>query len=177
MLIGEARSQLFPTLTVSPFYTWSRSPSIAGVATTTGNTGTTTGTGGVATGTSVVATRNNVTTFTSLPFDVSWEPDLWGRVRSAINQATYNSQLSAADLENERLTEQSSLAVYFFEIRGQDALQKLYNETIAADKKSLEYTRAQYETGVGDQISVVEAQNTLQTAQANATNLGVLRSV
>jgi len=170
-LIGEARSQLFPTLTVSPFYTWQRSPSGAGVSTSTGSTGTTTGTGA-----SVVSTRNNVTTFTSLPFDVSWEPDLWGRVRSAVNQAAYNSQLSAADLENERLTEQSSLAVYFFEIRGQDALQKLFNDTIVADKKQLDITTAQYETGVGDQISVVEAQTTLQTAQADATNVGVLRA-
>jgi NodT family efflux transporter outer membrane factor (OMF) lipoprotein len=175
-LIGEARSQLFPTLTVSPFYTYSRSPSVGGVATTTGNTGATTGTGGVTTGTSVVSARNNVTTFTSLPFDVSWEPDLWGRVRSAVNQAVYNSQLSAADLENEKLTEQSSLAAYLFEIRGQDVLQKIYNDTIAADKKSLDYTRAQFETGVGDQISVVEAQTTLQTAIAAAANVGVLRA-
>jgi NodT family efflux transporter outer membrane factor (OMF) lipoprotein len=55
-------------------------------------------------------------------------------------------------------------------------LQKIYDDTIAADKKSLDYTRAQYETGVGDQISVVEAQTTLQTAIAAAANVGVLRA-
>jgi NodT family efflux transporter outer membrane factor (OMF) lipoprotein len=52
----------------------------------------------------------------------------------------------------------------------------VFNQTIAADQKALDYTRAQYETGVGQQISVVEAQNTLQNAQAAATNVGVARA-
>ena len=39
-----------------------------------------------------------------------------------MRQAQYAAQVSAADLENERLTEQASLAEYFFEIRGQDQL-------------------------------------------------------
>ena len=91
---------------------------------------------------------------------------LWGKVRNTIREQQYNAQLSAADLENEKLTEQASLAEFFFEIRGQDALQKVFNETVAGDKKALDYTRAQYETGVGDRISVVEAENTLQNAQS-----------
>ena len=80
---------------------------------------------------------------------------------------------SAADLENERLAEQAGLAEYLFEIRGQDALIKIYNETVAADKKALDYNQAQYDTGIGDHISVVEARNTLQSAQAALTNLGI----
>jgi NodT family efflux transporter outer membrane factor (OMF) lipoprotein len=68
------------------------------------------------------------------------------------------------------------LATFFFEIRGQDALIKLFNDTIVADQKALDYNRAQYDTGITDQISVVEAENTLQNAQASATNLGVARA-
>ncbi len=49
-------------------------------------------------------------------------------------------------------------------------------QTIADDQKALDYTQAQYETGVGQQISVVEAQNTLQNAQAALTNVGVARA-
>ena len=88
----------------------------------------------------------------------------------------YNAQVSAADLENERLSEQIALAEYFFEIRGQDALIHLYADTVAADKNALQLTQTQYETGVGDKISVVQAEATLQTAQSNATNLGILRA-
>jgi len=158
-LIGEARSQLYPTVTVGATYSRSRAPLINA--------------GGASIATS---SPNKVDTLFTTPLEVSWEPDLWGRVRSAINQAAYNAQMSAADLENERLTEQSALAVYFFEIRGQDALQKIYDDTVDSDKKLLELTQAQYDTGVGDLISVVEAQNTLQTAQATAASIGIARA-
>src|SRR5208282_5599780 len=80
-----------------------------------------------------------------LPFSASWEPDLWGKVRNLIHEQQYNAQLSAADLENEKLTEEASLAVFFFELRGQDALQKVLDETVAADKKSVELERARFE--------------------------------
>jgi NodT family efflux transporter outer membrane factor (OMF) lipoprotein len=112
----------------------------------------------------------------SLPADISWEPDLWGKVRNAVHASQYQAQLSAADLENERLTEQASLAEFFFEIRGQDALQKLLNETVEADRKALQIARARYDTGVDDQISVVEAQTTLDSAQSAAINLGIARA-
>jgi NodT family efflux transporter outer membrane factor (OMF) lipoprotein len=172
-LIAEARSQLFPTVTFGPQYT--HTATSANITNGSNGTGTTTGTTTTTTTTTTAGT-NRSSGLISLPFDVSWEPDLWGRVRNSIREAQYNAQLSAADLENERLTEQASLAVYYFEVRGQDALQAVFNQTIAADQKALDYTRAQYETGVGQQISVVEAQNTLQNAQAAATNVGVARA-
>jgi NodT family efflux transporter outer membrane factor (OMF) lipoprotein len=155
-LIAQARSQLYPTVSVGPSYQRAKTSSNLG--------------------TSSVANPGRQSSVGSLPATVSWEPDLWGRVRSTIHEQQYNAQLSAADLENERLTEQASLATFFFEIRGQDALQAILNDTVEADKKALELTQAQYDTGVGDRISVVEAQNTLQNVQAQAINLGVARS-
>ncbi len=155
-LIGEARSQLYPTASVGPAY--SRSKSSSNLSNTaTANTGRTSSVG-------------------TLPIDISWEPDLWGRVRNLIRQYEYNAQLSAADLENERLTEQATLAITYFEIRGQDALRQIFDATIAQDQKALAYTQAQYDTGVGDRISVVEAENTLENAQSQAINLGVARA-
>jgi len=145
-LVAEAKAQLYPTLTANASYTRS-------------------GTGSTIPLTSILTA-----------LDISWEPDLWGKVRNAVRSAQYTAQLNAADLENERLTEQASLATFFFEIRGQDALIKVLNDTIVADQKALDYNRGPYETGITDQISVVEAENTLQNAQATATNLGVARA-
>jgi len=68
------------------------------------------------------------------------------------------------------------LAEYFFEIRGQDELQRIYDDTVAADQKAYELTRSLYEAGIDDQISVVEAETTLQSAQAGATNVGIARA-
>jgi NodT family efflux transporter outer membrane factor (OMF) lipoprotein len=145
-LVGEANSQLYPTLTANGSYTRSRVPPMVPA-------------------TAIMSA-----------LDLSWEPDVWGRVRNQVFAAQYNAQVSAADLENERLTEQSSLAMLFFELRGQDELEQLFTDTIVADRKALDYTKGQYATGITDQIAVVEATNTLQNAQATETNLGVLRA-
>jgi NodT family efflux transporter outer membrane factor (OMF) lipoprotein len=155
-LVAEAHSQLLPTVGTTLSYQASQTSSNL-TNSSNANTGKTSSIG-------------------SLPFDVSWAPDLWGKVRNTIHEQQYNAQLSEADLENEKLTEQASLAAFFFEIRGQDALQQLLNDTVEADKKALELTRAQYETGIGDRLSVVEAESTLQTVQSQAINLGVARA-
>ncbi len=163
-LIREARSQYFPTVGTGP--SWQRTRSSANLR----NSFTATGNGGIVTNT------GQQSTLYSLPLDITWAPDIWGKVRNQVRSYQYAAQVSAADLENERLTEQVTLAEYFFEIRGQDALIRLYADTVAADKNAQQLTQTQYETGVGDKISVVQAQAALQTAQSNATNLEVLRA-
>jgi NodT family efflux transporter outer membrane factor (OMF) lipoprotein len=74
------------------------------------------------------------------------------------------------------LTEQASLAEFYFEIRGQDELQRVLNQTVEADNRALELARARYETGVDSMISVVQARNTLESVQAAAINVGVARA-
>jgi NodT family efflux transporter outer membrane factor (OMF) lipoprotein len=162
-VVREARSQYFPTLAVAPSFNRSRTSGT--LSTTPVNT----------TGTAAPRPQLQSTTY-SLPLEASWEPDLWGKVRNTVRQSQYAAQVSAADLENERLTEQASLAEFFFQIRGQDELQRIFNDTVEADQKALDLTRALYETGIDDQISVVEAETTLQSAQAGATNVGIARA-
>jgi NodT family efflux transporter outer membrane factor (OMF) lipoprotein len=166
-IVREARSQYFPTLTTTPSVTHSRASANLGAATTTATTTGTTGT---------TSTTQLQSTFYSLPLEASWEPDLFGKVRNTVRQAQYAAQVSAADLENERLTEEASLAQYFFEIRGQDELQKIFYDTVEADQKAYDLTRSLYEAGIDDQISVVEAETTLRGAQAGATNVGIARA-
>ncbi len=154
--IAEARSQYWPTITANP--SWSRSKSSGNLHNSTeANTGQT-------------------STLWNAPIDVSWTPDFWGKIRNEVHEAQYAAQVSAADLETEKLTEQASLAEYFFEIRGQDMLQQILNQTVTDEQKSLDYTQAQYDTGVGDYISVAEAKTTLESAEAAATNVGLLRA-
>jgi NodT family efflux transporter outer membrane factor (OMF) lipoprotein len=179
-LIAQARSQQYPTLSVAPGFTRSRSSAnLKNAATTAGSTstgtGTTTGTG-TSTGTTTTTTTGQQSSIWSLPFEASWEPDFFGKIRSQVRSYQFAAQVSAADLENERLTEQASLAVYLFELRGQDASIEVYRKTVEADQKALDLTRTLYETGIDDQSAVVEAENTLQNAQAAATNFEVLRA-
>jgi NodT family efflux transporter outer membrane factor (OMF) lipoprotein len=154
--IAEARAQYWPTITAAP--SWNRSKTSANQRV------------------SSTATTGTSTNLWDLPLDVSWTPDFWGKIRNEVHAAQYAAQVSAADLQVEKLTEQTSLAEYFFEIRGQDMLQKILDETVAADQKSLDYNQAQYDTGVGDYISVAEAKTTLESAEAAAVNVGLLRA-
>jgi NodT family efflux transporter outer membrane factor (OMF) lipoprotein len=157
-LVREARSQLFPTFGIGGAYTRSQQSS-------------TLGSGAIATSQS--GTQSQVF---SLPAEVSWEPDLWGKVRNAIHSSQYTAQVTAADLASEKLTEQASLAEYFFEIRGQDAMLAILNQLVDVDKKGLEVEQARYDTGVDDEISLQNAKTTLASAQAAATSLQVARA-
>ncbi len=165
--IKEAQASYFPTLTVAPSASRSRNASgtASGAGTTAGAT-----TGGTAAG---GATSN----LFSLTGDVSWEPDLWGRLRNTVREYRAAAEVSAADLENERLTEQAALAEYYFELRGQDSLQELYERTVEADRKSLELTRALYETGIDSDEDVAQAQVTLLNAQATEVGIATNRAL
>jgi NodT family efflux transporter outer membrane factor (OMF) lipoprotein len=153
-LVREARAQYFPTLTVGASATRQRTA----IATTNGQT----------TGT----TFNEF----SLPFDASWTPDLFGRVRNLVRAAAANAQATAADLENTRLTAQAEVAVDYFQLRGQDALKQLLDATVVAYAESLKLTKALYETGIDSDESVAQAETQLEATQALDTNLGILRA-
>lgn len=112
----------------------------------------------------------------TLPVDASWAPDLFGRVRYAVRQSQYNAQVSAADLANERLLEQATLAETYFQLRGQDALLELLQGTVAADEQVLALARSRFQTGVDTEIAVVQAEQALQAARVQLTNAGILRA-
>jgi NodT family efflux transporter outer membrane factor (OMF) lipoprotein len=157
-LVKQAQSQYWPTLTVGASATRSRSPLAVGAA--------------GATGAAAGGTGNEF----SLPFDASWTPDLWGRVRNTVKGDIAAAQSSAADLANAQLSAEAEVAADYFELRSQDSLITLLQATVKAYSESLEVTRAQYETGIGTDEAVAQAQVQLQTTQAQATNLGIARA-
>jgi NodT family efflux transporter outer membrane factor (OMF) lipoprotein len=165
-LVKEARSQLFPTVTTGPSITAARSSAKLGSAAASGlhsGTGSTSSTGG---------TFEEYT----FPFDATWQPDLFGRIRNTIKSAAYGAQASAADLENTRLTVQADVAVDYFQLRGQDALKQLLDATVVAYQESLDLTRAQYETGIGTDEAVAQAETQLEATQAQDAALGIQRA-
>jgi NodT family efflux transporter outer membrane factor (OMF) lipoprotein len=165
-LVKEARSQLFPAVSTNPSITVQRQPSnsrTVGSSTSGSGTGSTSSSGG---------------TFAdyTLPFDATWQPDLFGRVRNTVKAAAYGAQASAADLENTRLTLQTDLAVDYFQLHGQDALKQLLDSTVAAFQNSLDLTKALYETGIGTEESVAQAETQLTATQAQDAALGIQRA-
>ncbi len=163
-LIREARAQLFPAASVGPAFNRSKSSGNLRNASSVTGSGVSNSNGN----TTIVTNAGTQSTLWNAPLSLSWQPDLWGRIRNTIRQDEYSAQVSAADLELQRLTEEAALAQAFFEIHGEDALQAVVNSVVAADEDSLKLTQAQFETGIADRQAVVQAQTTLQSAQAQA---------
>ena len=167
-LVKEARSQLFPTVSTNPSITAQRPSSNAKAGgSSVSSSGSGNGSASSSTGTFADYT---------LPFDATWQPDLFGRIRNTIKAAAYGAQASAADLENTRLTMQADVAMDYFELRGQDTLKQLLDSTVDAFQKSLDLTTALYETGIGTEESVAQAETQLESTQAQDFALGIQRA-
>jgi NodT family efflux transporter outer membrane factor (OMF) lipoprotein len=151
-LVAATRANYYPTIGTTP----SISQSDAGT-----NTGRATG------GTSQVF---------SLPADVSWEPDLWGRVRLSVANAVATAQVSAADLENVRLSEQALVAIDYFSLAAVDMQQAVLHDTIEAYQKNLKLTTDRFNGGVASRADITLAQTQLAGAKAQSTDLRVARA-
>jgi NodT family efflux transporter outer membrane factor (OMF) lipoprotein len=112
----------------------------------------------------------------SLPADVIWEPDLWGRVRLSVESAVSNAQVSAADLENLRLSQQALLATDYFSLAADDMQQTVLHDTIDAYEKNLKLTNDRFNGGVASRTDVTLAQSQLAGARAQSTELRVARA-
>jgi NodT family efflux transporter outer membrane factor (OMF) lipoprotein len=122
------------------------------------------------------AANSSFTDYSFPSFTASWEPDLWGRVRNTVRSNVAAAQASAADLENTKLSMQAELAVDYFQLQGQDALIKLLDETVSAYEESLRLNRVLLATGIGSDENVAQAETQLESTQALATNLEILRT-
>jgi NodT family efflux transporter outer membrane factor (OMF) lipoprotein len=156
-LVKQARSQYFPTVSFAPSIANQQQNVFRQQSTAT-------------------STSNSSFTQYTLPFDASWEPDLWGRVRNTVRGNVAGAQASAADLQNTKLSMQAELAVDYFQLQGQDALIKLLDETVAAYQESLRLNRVLFATGIGSDENVAQAETQLESTQALDTNLGILRA-
>jgi NodT family efflux transporter outer membrane factor (OMF) lipoprotein len=108
--------------------------------------------------------------------DVSWEPDLWGKVRRTIEAGKASAQASAADLESTRLLVQAELAQHYFQLHVLDGQKQLLDRSAAAFQKTLELTKNQYASGVVSRADVLQAETQLKTTQAQAIDVGVQRA-
>ena len=111
-----------------------------------------------------------------LEADLSYEIDLWGRVRNSVRAAAANQQASAADLASVDLALRAELATDYFTLRSQDAGQALLERTVEDYEKSLSLTRHLYEGGAAAVADVDQAQAQLETARTQAADIALQRA-
>ena len=101
----------------------------------------------------------------------SWTPDVWGRLREAVNSAQANAQASEADLASARLSAVGDLATNYFSLREADAEIVLLDETILGYQRAFEITSNRYQAGIAAQTDVLQAQTQLVNAKAERVGL------
>ena len=154
--IRVAGADLYPTVTVGAQSTTIRFPTTR----VSSQTGFNVGTG----------------TLYQLPIDVSYEPDLWGRVRRNVESNLETAQAVAADLENVRLSMQAELATDYVQLRDLDQEQRLFEASIASYEQALQLTMNRHRQGIASQLDVSQAQTQLETTRAQAIDIGVARA-
>lgn len=111
-----------------------------------------------------------------LPVNLSWELDVWGRIRRSVEASRSTFQASAADLAAARLSAQAELAADYFQLRTLDTQKQYLDETIGYYRKSLELTQNRYAAGIVSRVDVLQADNLLKSTQASMIDLGVQRA-
>jgi NodT family efflux transporter outer membrane factor (OMF) lipoprotein len=112
----------------------------------------------------------------TLPFDFSYEVDLWGRIRRTVTSAGEEAQATAADLQTVALSLHAELAVDYFELRSADAQQSLLDETVKAYADMVQLTTDLLNGGAVPESDVVQARTQLDTARVQDTDIGVMRA-
>jgi NodT family efflux transporter outer membrane factor (OMF) lipoprotein len=152
-LVRGARSNLLPQL--------STAPSISSVRPS---------------GTRAVSSFHNPYGDYLLPGDVTYEADVWGRLRGLVETSRTSAQASAADLETARLSVHAELALDYFAVRGLDREQDLLNRAVDAYRQAFELTQNRFTGGLASQADVAQAETQLETTRAQAVDIDVARA-
>ncbi|HTB20727.1 MAG TPA: TolC family protein, partial [Bryobacteraceae bacterium] len=143
--VQVARAALFPTLTAGP------------------TVGVSQGSGGVSA--NQVAAANGVHSTYQIPFDASYQVDLWGSIRRNVRANAETAQATEAQLENAKLTYQADLAQDYFQLHGTDGDIALLQSTVDSYTGYLKLTQARHDSGIASGADVAQAQTQLDSAK------------
>jgi NodT family efflux transporter outer membrane factor (OMF) lipoprotein len=164
-----ARSALFPTVAASPSVLVTRGSSLSSRGQLiSGSSSSTTGTTG--------RSGSEVNVNYAMPFDISYQADVWGNIRRSVTATGDMAQASAADLENAKLTFQAQLAQMYFQLRGLDADADLLRRNVTIFEQSLQLTEERFNAGIASGADVAQAKTQLETTRAQLVDVGVGRA-
>jgi NodT family efflux transporter outer membrane factor (OMF) lipoprotein len=112
----------------------------------------------------------------TIPFDLSYQVNAWGRVSRNVESYREQAQASAADLAIVNLSMHANLAVDYFAARTLDAEEKLLKETVAQYEQALQLNLDRYNGGLASEVEVEQARTILETTRAQMIDVGVARA-
>src|SRR5262249_31776194 len=112
----------------------------------------------------------------SVPLDLSYEIDLWGRVRRGFEAARDDAQASLADFYNFLLTRQADVAQNYFTLRALDAEIATVAATVELRHQQVRLVRSRFEGGIGSELDVARAETELAQTEADAASIAQRRA-
>lgn len=112
----------------------------------------------------------------TVPVDLNYEIDLWGRIRRGVTSAREQAQASAADMETVRLSLHAELATDYFGLRSADGQEKLLDDTIKAYTSALQLTQDRFNAGLALRSDVTQAETQLDQARVQRSDMEVQRT-
>ena len=112
----------------------------------------------------------------AVPFNFSYELDVWGRVRRTVESYREQAQASAADLATVNLSMHADLAIDYFLARSLDAEEQLLNSTVTQYEQALELIQSRFAGGIASEVEVQQASTQLETTRAEAIDVGAARA-
>jgi len=112
----------------------------------------------------------------AIPFELSYQVDVWGRVRRTVEAYRDQAQASAADLATVNLSMHAQLALFYYQARLLDAEEQLLNSTVTQYEQALELIAARYSGGIDSELQFQQAKTQLETTRAQAIDVGVARA-
>jgi multidrug efflux system outer membrane protein len=162
--VDEARSRarlqgasFFPTLTLQPSYTRTQLPADNPEFSKVPIPG--------------ILTRLEPYNSFSVPLDLSYEIDIWGRVRRSFESAQAQAQAFVADYQNVLLTLHSDVAVNYLTLREYDLETKILQDTVKARAESLRINRVRLQAGRDTNVDVAQAETDFSNAQAQLASV------
>jgi NodT family efflux transporter outer membrane factor (OMF) lipoprotein len=111
-----------------------------------------------------------------LPVDLSYEIDLWGRIRRTVAASREEMQATAADVGTASLSIHAELAIDYFELRSADAQKQILDSTVKAYTDAYRLTETRFEGGASPRSDVAQAKTQLEDTQVQDTDVTVDRA-
>jgi NodT family efflux transporter outer membrane factor (OMF) lipoprotein len=112
----------------------------------------------------------------TLPLDLSYQTNAWGRITRNVESYRTQAQASAADLAVASLSLHADLATDYFAARTLDSEEKLLRDTVVQYEGALQLNEDLYQGGLASEVEVQQARTILETTRAEMVDVGVARA-